>query len=493
MIALRPSTTAPRMTSARADCGATLSTRFMGTHGATFQRPTSARRRPAVVAASQLTPAAPTVVSGKVADLAAKRAIGRAAKSVLMLSTSNTQPGVNESDARTTTAEAVVAAARTVCAGLTDDQLLAALKLAYAHAGPARALSLAALARRGSAMLAATAHAALREGCAVAEKRQLLLEVLGGDSAMTLGLKGALIQLQPGPSAAATPASEPVTADSSTPETATAAAAPTEATRGTSWFRRRVQQLSAAELDGLMAEGGWLDPVMTRLRTALKASGWIVMMATAAKISPTLVEVLRRTPCPAAAPREHTVQAIARLLVSNGLARAQAHVWPLTAQRILGLIHEYQRLLKAPEEQLARRGLTKLELQLELVCNIHNASHSQDVSRTALSKAVRIAVSGGIVPAPVVTATAPAAGGVKVGVVLLAEAGAATAAPAAAAVHTEVPAAATVAATGELAEAAGTAIESAPAAAPERTVQPDVLTAASPRQVHADAAALGAV
>lgn len=238
-------------------------------------------------------------------------------------------------DARTTTAEAVVAAARTVCAGLTDDQLLAALKLAYAHAGPARALSLAALARRGSAMLAATAHAALREGCAVAEKRQLLLEVLGGDSAMTLGLKGALIQLQPGPSAAATPASEPVTADSSTPETATAAAAPTEATRGTSWFRRRVQQLSAAELDGLMAEGGWLDPVMTRLRTALKASGWIVMMATAAKISPTLVEVLRRTPCPAAAPREHTVQAIARLLVSNGLARAQAHVWPLTAQRIL--------------------------------------------------------------------------------------------------------------------------------------------------------------
>eukprot|EP00198_Chlamydomonas_reinhardtii_P007097 XP_001696433.1 predicted protein [Chlamydomonas reinhardtii] len=222
-----------------------------------------ALRRPAVVAASQLTPAAPTVVSGKVADLAAKRAIGRAAKSVLMLSTSNTQPGVNESDARTTTAEAVVAAART--------------------------------------------------------------------------------------------------------------------------------QLSAAELDGLMAEGGWLDPVMTRLRTALKASGWIVMMATAAKISPTLVEVLRRTPCPAAAPREHTVQAIARLLVSNGLARAQAHVWPLTAQRILGLIHEYQRLLKAPEEQLARRGLTKLELQLELVCNIHNASHSQDVSRTALSKAVRIA------------------------------------------------------------------------------------------------------
>ncbi len=92
------------------------------------------------------------------------------------------------SQAAKITAEAVIEAARSVCAELSDDQLLAALKLAYAHSGPTRKLSLGALTRRGSAMLAATTHAALTEGCLVSEQRQLLIEVLEGKSALTDGL-----------------------------------------------------------------------------------------------------------------------------------------------------------------------------------------------------------------------------------------------------------------------------------------------------------------
>ncbi|KAG2445840.1 hypothetical protein HXX76_000444 [Chlamydomonas incerta] len=394
-----------------------------------------------------------------------------------------THPSDVESGARTT-AEAVIAAARTVCAGLNDEQLTAALKLAYAHAGPARELSLAALTKRGSAMLAATTQAALLEGCLVAEKRQVLLEVLDIKSALTDGLKRALLELADPPAAAVT---DPNDADSSTNEAAADAA---EVTRDASWFRKRVQQLRAAELDALMADGGWLDPVTTRLRTALKASGWSVMMKAAAKISPTLVEVLRRTPCPAAAPKEHTAQAVARLLVSDGLARAPAHVWPLTAQRILGLIHEYQRLLKTPEEQLARRGLTKAELQLELIRNIHNVSHFSDVSRIALSKAVRIAVSKGGAQAPAAVASAKAA----VADVPLAEAAAATAAPAAAVVQMECSATA-AAADVQLAEAAAAAVAEQAEPEPEAAIeaaQSLVATTATVPQVHAEAAATGA-
>ncbi|KAG2451504.1 hypothetical protein HYH02_004102 [Chlamydomonas schloesseri] len=361
-----------------------------------------------VVAAAAPTKTAPPAVSSKLAGLSAKRAISKAAKSALVMDPFHTQPSNAESTA-VSTAGAVVEAARRVCAELNDDQLLAALKLAYAHCGPARKHSLDALARRGSAMLAATTHAALLEGCLVTEQRQLLLEVLDGKTALTDGLKHALLQL-PGPSTtAADPA--PASTPASTTTAMTAAPAATAEVPG-SWYRKRVQQLSVAELGALMAEGGWLDPVMTRLRTALKASGWKVMMKSAANISPTLAELLCRTPCPAAAPKEHTVQAVARLLVSDGLARAHSHVWPLTAQRILNLIHEYQRLLKTPEEQLARRGLTKVELHLELVRSIHNASNAKQVSRIALSKAVRLAVSskdGRQAPAAAPPSAAPAA------------------------------------------------------------------------------------
>ncbi|KAG2451522.1 hypothetical protein HYH02_004120 [Chlamydomonas schloesseri] len=298
----------------------------------------------------------------------------QAAKSALVMDPFHTQPS-DAGTAAQTTAGAVIEAARRVFAEFNDDHL-AALKLAYA-----RNHSLGALGRRGSAMLAATTHAALLEGCLVTEQRQLLLEVLDGKTALTDGLKHALLQL-PGPSTtAADPA--PASTPASTTTAMTAAPAATAEVPG-SWYRKRVQQLSVAELGALMAEGGWLDPVMTWLWTALKASGWKVMMKSAANISPTLAELPCRTPCPAAAPKEYTVQAVVRLLVSEGLARAQSHVWPLTAQRIL------------------------VELHLELVRSIHNASNAKQVSRIPLSKAVRLAVSSKYGGQPQVAA-APAA------------------------------------------------------------------------------------
>ncbi|KAG2429322.1 hypothetical protein HXX76_011089 [Chlamydomonas incerta] len=303
-----------------------------------------------------------------------------------------------------------VAEAFALCSRLDPDQLTQVLKRLYDAAGPDRALSLRALHKRGVGVgaLTPTTRAALVEGCLVSEQRQVLLELLRQDVSRDLrcSVQAALLRVASSPpasgSAAAAAAAAAVAADAGIDVAAAAAAAaavpvPPADCAG---FERRVQQLSGEQLAAVMMEGPWLRQLMQRLQPHLKSGDWDTAVAAAGRISPTLREVLRRTPCPAVAPLHHTAQAVAGLLLSGGRPRATPHLWPLTSLRISKLLQRcgyYSCLVQEPDithsqqlQQLQPRPqlldrLPKAALERLLLEYIRGAhAHHQPASRTAL-------------------------------------------------------------------------------------------------------------
>ncbi|KAG2437569.1 hypothetical protein HYH02_011211 [Chlamydomonas schloesseri] len=280
------------------------------------------------------------------------------------------------------------------CSRLPPAELTHILKLIYtAGARTDRKLSLAALDKRGAGALYATTLAALREGCLMAEKRQLLLELLRQNVSGNLRCSvQAALRHQAAASSSTSPAgasSDSAAAAAGASTTPTAAAMPGE---DCAWYERRVRRLSREDLDSLMS-GRWLRQLMALLTPRVKAGEWEEAVAAASRVSRTLGKVLRRTPCPALAPLEHTVQAVARALVDDGSVRRGPSPWPLKTRNIVALLLVYHELMRLPADRvLAGTGLPKAHLQRWLLDSIERVHVHRVVSRTALLRQVRATI-----------------------------------------------------------------------------------------------------